>query len=362
MIIQRYISREVALTFGGVSLLLVLMYMSGTFVRLLAGALEGDFPADMLFSLFALKAGGNLVLILPLALMLAVLLAMGRLYQDSEMAAMQACGIGPKRLLVSVGGISLLIAALVAGLILIVTPWTEEQAIALLDEAKGRSNFDLIARGRFNDFGEGAPTLYVEEKRGDGLGVSGVFAHLSQEGTVLLFTAERATRHRNGGGEEYLLLHDGYRYEGVAGGSDYTILKFEEYGLRIPKKAIEVSERPLRATPTLRLWQSRLGGDHAELHWRIALPISTLLLALLAVLLSKSAPRKGRFGKLFLGLLIYLVYSNMLTVGRSYLKTGELPTAVGLWWVHALMVVLIITLYYRQQQMPLARRRLVVTR
>jgi lipopolysaccharide export system permease protein len=79
--------------------------------------------------------------------------------------------------------------------------------------------------------------------------------------------------------------------------------------------------------------------DIAELHYRIAVPIATLILGLLAVPLSRSQPRQGRYGKLAIGLLVFIIYFNLLSAGKAWLETGTVAPAVGLWWVHGLLFV-----------------------
>ncbi len=356
MIIQRYIFREIGLTFAGVSTLLVLMYLSGTFVRLLAEALEGDFPTDLLFALFALKGGGNIVFILPLSLFLAVMLALGRLYQDSEMAAMQACGVGPGVFFRSVAMISLLVASLVGVMTLYITPMAEDRSYALLDEAKTRPEFDTLAKGRFTPLGDNGPLIYVEERKGDGDNVSGVFAQFRENGRDIVFTAKRATKRvEPESGYVYLVLHDGFRYDGKPGQRNYRMLQFEEYGFRLRDRKVVASQRPRHAIGSRELMSSSDADDAAELQWRVAIPVSTVLLAFLAVLLSKTSPRSGRFGKMFVGIVVYLVYNNLLTVARSYIGKGVLPAEIGFWLVHAAMVLAIVVLYRRQQSMGKAR-------
>jgi lipopolysaccharide export system permease protein len=65
--------------------------------------------------------------------------------------------------------------------------------------------------------------------------------------------------------------------------------------------------------------------------------MATLILALIAVPLSRSQPRQGRYGKLAIGLLVFIIYFNLLSAGKAWLEQGTVSGTVGLWWVHALM-------------------------
>lgn len=350
LIIHRYLLKEIALTFLGVTLLLLLIFLSGTFVRILAQAAEGDYPAGIVLSLFGLKAVGNLVLILPVSLFLGVMLALGRLYKDSEMVAMTACAIGPEHVLRSVAKLGTIVALLVALLSLYVGPMAEETGQRLLDEAQAKVEIEGIVPGRFTQSESGNELIYAASS-GPGKGeLQGVFAHQRKEGRVVVVSAQSAQTYIDPQtGHHYLLLRDGYRYEGIIGTAEYRTIHFAEHGLLIQTREVVASKRSRKAIPPEALWASSDPPDIAELHWRIATPISALLLALLAVPLSKTNPRQGRFGRLFIGIMLVVIYNNLLSVGRSALARGDVsPSWIGLWWVHLLVAVLIILLYRRQ--------------
>lgn len=349
LIIHRYMLKEIGETFLGVTLLLLLIFLSGTFVRILAEAAEGDYPAKIVLSLFALKAVGNMVLILPISLFLGVMLALGRLYKDSEMVAMTACAVGPDHVLRSVAQIATLVAVIVAVLALYVGPRAEELSHRLLDEAQARVEIEGIVPGRFNQSESGDELIYATAA-GKGRGeLLGIFAHQRKEGELTLLTARSADTYVDRQtGHRYLMLRDGYRYEGTPGTAGYRSIHFAEHGLLLQTREVVASKRRRNAIPSEALWRSMDSPDTAELHWRIATPISALLLALLAVPLSKTNPRQGRFGRLFVGIMLVVIYNNLLSVGRSALAKGEITPWIGMWWVHLLLAVLIILLYNQQ--------------
>ena len=352
MIIKRYLLKEIGLTFLGVTLLLLLILVSGTFVRILAEAVEGDYPVSIIFSLLAIKAIANLMLLIPLSFFLAVMLALGRLYRDSEMIAMTACGVRPREVILSTGSLALLVGGLVATLSLYVAPYAEEIGHQLLDEAQASTEISGIVPGRFIQLGEASLLLYVEEIEPDTNLLKDIFVQSEDEKRQYLLTAARAFQEINPStGDRYLVLEDGYRYEQTPGKADFRILHFERHGLRIQERKIIVSKRRRNAVLTDTLMESRNPADIAELQWRIAAPISTVLLGLLGVLLSKTTPRKGRYGKLFIGVLLYVVYNNLLSVARSALADGEVSPIIGLWWVHLLFLIVLIVLMLGQRKL-----------
>lgn len=342
MILERYIVREVAHTLTGVVVILTLIVLSGSFLKILASAIEGDYPAHLVFSLLGLEAVGKLMFILPLSFYFAILLALGRLYNDSEMTAMYACGVEPRRVYQAVAGLGLSVAVVVAFFSLYMTPYVEDLSQQLLDRAKASVELKGLVPGHFNEAGNKGPLVYVESHDEESGVYTNLFAHARVNGQLQLLSARQGYQHIDPKhGERYLVLTDGYRYEGQPGEDGFRIIQFKTHGIRIEEREVVASERPRDALTTLSLWHSNDNGDKAELHWRITMPISAFLLALLAVPLSKSDPRKGKNLKLFTGVLAYFIYSNLLTVGRSWIASGEVPHQFGLWWVHGLLLVLI---------------------
>ncbi|HEY0635338.1 MAG TPA: LPS export ABC transporter permease LptF [Gammaproteobacteria bacterium] len=351
-ILNRYLLREIGLTFLGVTGLLLLIFISGTLVRILVETLEGDYPATLMFALLGLKGAGSLMLVVPIALFLSVLLALGRLYHDSEMAAMLACGIGPEQILRSVARVAVFVTVVVAWLALFFSPWAEEMSHQLLDEAAAKPEIEGINAGRFNILGDGNYLVYVESLATDRRSLSQLFAHALHQGQEYLVTSSGAHEVRDPqSGDRYLVLENGFRYEGKAGQSEFNVVQFREHGLLLKERAIVPSKRRRNAASTLSLLGSSVPADQAELQWRIAVPISTLLLALLAVPLSRTAPREGRFGRLIAGILLYIVYNNLLSVARSALGKGELSFWVGTWWVHLLLVAVLLGFLWNQSQL-----------
>ncbi len=353
MIIERYLLREATNTFLGVSLLLTLIQMSAVFVRILADAAEGKYPVGIVMELFLYRGVGNLVFILPLSFFLGILLALGRLYKDSEMTALVSCGVGPKRIYRAIGGLSVIVAVLMGGLALWFAPWAEEQVHRVIDQAQASSQIEGLEAGRFNKSDSGDYLIYMEEIGNQGRTLENVFGHGSEKGRLNLLASKSGHQIvRDEAGDRYLVFVDGYRYEGRPDRDEFRIIEFREHGMLIRERQVVASKRRRDAMPSGELWASNHPSDLAELQWRISVPISAILLGFLAVPLAKTSPRQGRYGKLFFGIVIYIVYNNLLTVARASLSKGEYGPEVGLWWVHLLMGALVVLLIWRQGRMP----------
>ncbi len=145
-------------------------------------------------------------------------------------------------------------------------------------------------------------------------------------------------------GEHCLELFQGMRYEGSPGRSDYRRMAFESYRQRLERAAEPMMIRKLKAQATSVLWEGDSVQEQAELQWRLSMPILVLIVALMAIPLSKVNPRQGRFLKLIPSMMVYLLYVILLIVSQKWLESGKISAWLGLWWVHGVFLLLALTL------------------
>lgn len=349
LIIYRYISREILVTLLGVMSVLVLIYIGNRFVRLLATTGEAVMPAAATLQLLLYKTLNSLVLLLPLALFLAVMIGMGRLYKDSEMAALFACGVSIRTIYQAVLAVALAIALLVAAVSLFAGPWAEEQSYRLQDREMARGELENISVGRFLEFDQANGVIYASERDKQGEMEDVFIQGARDDGRQVLIYAHSARYVRSrDGATRYLMLSDGHRYEGTPGGRDFQVIQFARHAIMIPETETQSTTRKLSARATTALLSSSRRSDMAELQWRASMPISTLLLAMLAVPLSRTAPRQGKYAKLFGAILVYVIYSNLIGVAHNWVERGIVTPWLGVWWVHLLMLVAIWVVLARQ--------------
>ncbi|HHJ81400.1 MAG TPA: LPS export ABC transporter permease LptF, partial [Candidatus Tenderia electrophaga] len=312
MIIERYLFKELAGTLFAVTTVLFLIFVSSWFARLLGQVASGSVQADVIFLLLSLKSVDALMLLLPLSFYLAVLLAFGRLYKDSEMTAMLACGVSLMRITRLVFLMGLGFALIVASVSLYFGPLAKNERHMLQKKMSSSSGLEVIAAGQFRAMGDGDVVFYAERLSNDGKRMENVFIQTERQGEVNLVVAESGSQTLESDGSRYLLLQNGHRYEGEPGQADFRIIKFREHKVLVKQPEAVFKVDSVVAKPSLVLWQSGRPHELAELQWRISMPLSAVLLAVLAVFLSRSNPRQGRYAKLFLGILVYIVYSNLL--------------------------------------------------
>lgn len=355
MVIERYLYRELGGTLAAVTLVLFLIFVSSWFARLLGQVVAGDIQPQVLLELLGLKSIDALALLLPLALYLSVLLGFGRLYRDSEMAALAACGVGVNRLLVYVIRFALGFAVLVALISLQIGPWAMSERTKIQQRIQSSSGLESVAPGQFRSLDHGRAVFYAEQMSKQGDYLENVFIQLERGGRTQIMSARQAYQKVEPNGR-YLVLRNGYRYEGRAGSGGFTVASFAEHSVWVEESVITGDITARGALPTARLLGSSDRQDQAELQWRLSMPLSVLLLAVLAVFLSRTRPRQGRYSKFFVGIVAYMVYSNLLSVGRAWLENGKVDPWLGMWWVHAVMGLLIFLYWLYSMRWVLRRR------
>ncbi|MEA5446269.1 LPS export ABC transporter permease LptF [Gammaproteobacteria bacterium AB-CW1] len=336
-VIGRYINREVLLSWLAVTSALLVILMSHRFAGFLGSAASGEIPPHSVWPLVGLSTVQYLVIIVPVAFFLSVLLALGRLYKDSEMAAMMACGVGPLHLYKALVWIAVPVMAGVAVLSLQAAPAATQTMNEVQETARAEARLSVFEPGAFRNL-EGADGVFYAERRANGE-LEGVFIQGTEGDERVLIRAQRAWLEAEPDGPRYLVLERGYRYELIPGEAQLQRTRFERHGLRLPEARVDAGADEREARSVSELLSSGRAEDMAEFHWRLSMPIGGLVLTLLAVPLAKTKPRQGRYSRLFIGIVVYLVYSNLLATGQVWLERGQLPMAMGLWWVHGLFLL-----------------------
>ncbi len=348
LIIDRYLFKETILTWLSVLLVLLLIFCSKHFVRYMSDAVAGELPIAMIFQLLSLFTLSYLVLIIPFAFYLAVIIALGRLYKDSEITAAEACGIGIPRIARSILQLSLMLAILVGLLSLWVAPWAELKQYEIRQQASSEAEFSFISPGKFHEIRGGKGVFYIESKSADQSRMLNIFVQIQEENKTDVFSAKSGYLKKiNSEGDYFIVLENGFRFEYLPDGS-FRQHEYQESGVRINQSVREFGTDKIVAQPTWSLFSMNSSESFAELQWRISMPVACLLLGLLAVLLSKTNPREGRFGKLFLALLVYIAYVYSLMLFKSWVAQEKVPDFAGMWWVHLIASIYIIVLARKQ--------------
>jgi lipopolysaccharide export system permease protein len=334
-LISRYVFRECVAVLLVVVAALFVILMSNQFAQILGDAATDRLPKEAVFFVLGLTSLSYLTMLAPIGLFLGVLLALARLSRDSEMAALSACGVGPVRLLGPVALLALLLAAAISWLSLVQTPNAIRQIEDVKIAAREAMQLSVLEPGKFATPDSGGTVVYSRDVRGEQL--HDVFLQRQDGDRIVVILAERGERIQDSAtGALSFVLYRGTRYEGVPGSKNFSIVEFGEHGIPVRLDEDEDYVQPVETKPTRALLASSDPADRAELHWRMSSPVSLLVLGLLAVPLSRSSPRAGRYSRLGVGLLIYIIYSNALSIARVWVERGHVAEWIGMWWVHAI--------------------------
>lgn len=329
---------------------MLLIFIVTYFTRYLSWAAEGVVAASIVVDLLLFRSISVLYLIFPFALYISVLLAFGRLYKDSEMTALAASGVGVVRVMRSVSWVAFALAIVVAAFSLYISPWAYNKTLQIKQKAESTSQVEGIFTGRFNQFdSDSNGVIYVESASDNKKEFTNIFMQRKQDGVVDVVSAKRAYQMtEKTTGARYMVFVDGYRYRGIPGTANLQIDYYEKCSIKIMNRGVEAKKDDRQATATMALMNSANPRDQAELHWRLSLPVLTLLFAYLAALMSRTSPRQGRFVKLFSAIVLLVLFNNALSVARSWVERGEVSAAVGMWLVPVLMLVVILMMVLMQ--------------
>lgn len=326
MRIFRYLSGDVLSHTAAVAFVLFLVVFSGRFIKYLAEAAVGDITVDVLLPVMLFKLPSFFELILPLSLFIGILLSLGRLYAESEMVVLRACGVGPWRLVGYLLVPAIAVALMVALLTLELAPTGSARAQQLLDDPRSTEGLQSLASGRFKKQRNGELVTYAEVVDAAGV-MHNVFVVERKDddrsAMVITHAEEGEVIYNPEVGRRYLELRNGTRYRGVPGDPSYEAVAFSRYGELIPEREGSLrSWIKTNAIPTSALLKSHEPRERATLYWRLSLPLLVPVVTLIAIALSRTDARRGRYARLGPALLLFLVYFVGLTQARSLVESG----------------------------------------
>jgi lipopolysaccharide export system permease protein len=331
------IAQDLLKTLMSVWTVIVVIIASREFIRILDKAIEGQISNETLLALLGLKMLITSIALLPAAAFMAVLMVLGRMYRDQEMAAVASAGGGAGTLYHAVFMLILPLSVLAAGLSFYAGPFAETRITQLLHKDKESSDVRGIAAGKFSEYSQGDLVFYVEKITRDKK-MHQVFVQHRQKDSLAIINAKAAKLQDLPDGR-YLILEQGERVQGLPGRRDFVIEQFDEYAVRIEEITSEVGYART-AVPTETLWHSELKPDIAELQRRFSVPLSILLLSFLGVPLAQLSPRGGVYGNILVGFLIYFSYGSLVRVSQVWVVDESIPAWLGGVGVNAFLLLI----------------------
>lgn len=350
-IFQRALVREFASTGLLLFFVLLAIVVITQLIRFLGEAVSGRLAVDGVLALLGFSAMNYLPVLLSLSLFLSVLLTLSRSYRDSEMVVWFCSGIGLTRWIRPVLWYAMPVVALIALLSLVLTPWALQKSDEYKRRLETRDDVTAATPGRFRESKQANRVYFVENTQVGNNRVGNIFVQSEQNDKLATMVARQGLQENAPNGDRFLVLLNGTRYEGTPGRLDYRIVEFERYAIRIDSVPPGAALPNVRAMTTAELWRDRTLLSLSELEWRLGLPISAAILALLAITLSYVNPRAGRSLNLMTAIVMYMLYSNMISVTNAWVWQGKLSAGIGLWALHAAVLALTALLFYWRMSM-----------
>lgn len=355
MIFDKSLRREFASVGGVVFATLFTITLTTTLVRMLGRAAGGKVDTASLLPLIAFSAIGALPILLVLSLYIAVLMSITRAYRDSEMVVWFASGRSLGQWVRPVLRFALPVVLLVAIVAFEVAPWASRQTAEYTQRFEQREDVSRIAAGQFRESASASRVFFVESLSEDETSVSNVFVTQQQGERLTVVVAAGGRIETRPDGDRFLVLEKGRRYDGEQSARAFRLMEFERYGLRLEPRPTGVQGFASKARTTAELMAEAGARDRAELLWRIGLPVSAVILALLAIPLSSFNPRVGRSVNLIVALLVYVVYSNLISLSRAWVAQERIEFGVAVWAVHGFFAAVVALLFWRRMTLPSVR-------
>ena len=324
---QQYLSYPVSLWLNG-----------GVVVFRLAS--KGIIPNDSILTILVFSLLKYLPILLTLTLFLTILLTLSRWFRDSEMMIWFSSGLGLTSFIRPILFFSLPIILLIGFLSLYLSPWATQKSEEYKAGLKNRDELATISPGSFKESKSKDRVFYVEGFGDLGSKVKNVFVQSEQNGKLGIIVSNEGNRvSTSTDKDEYIVLRKGKRYEVNHENNNFTEIKFDDYGFLVERKLppiIDVNQ--VEAMPTALLLLTNGNREIAEFVWRVSLPLSGIVLIILAIPLSFINPRSGRSVNIIIAIMIFAIYNNLMGVTQSYINLGKLNPYVGGAIVHVLII------------------------
>lgn len=339
MIVARYLGRQVFVPTLGVTAIVVFATMSNWLRWWLDDAVSGQGATAQLVGIIFYYIPLFVQEALPAGFLIGILITYGRLYSELEMTALFACGFQYNQLV----KVTLIPAMILMTLMWVnniwLSPWSQKKAAEAWAVQNSLTAFDLLTVGRFIKLGKSGQVMYVGDMSDDGNELRDIFMS-TEKGEVYRAETGEIRIHPETG-IRYLVLKNGVQQSGQVGDRGFAMTKFEEYGVKIAEKKVRPGYK-IESVSTAELIDSDKRRDKVELQWRLASPLTMIVVVLIAVPLSRINPRQGRFLKIFPALILYSVYSFIQTNWQQEIEKGHWPLMAGIWWLQLTTVVIAI--------------------
>ena len=330
-------------------MVLLSILLTVTVVKLLGLAAGGALSADAVAAMVAFGALTYLPVILSAAVFTALLMTLTRCYRDSEMIIWMSSGVSLSRFIRPVLAFALPMALVVALMSLVVSPWAIGKRAEYQSRLDSRDETSQITPGVFRESRQSDQVFFVDAISESKDKVSNVFVQSMQDHKLGVIAANKGFVASHPNGDRFIVLQQGRRYEGEAGTASYSLIDFNEAELRVDQKGVSSSAISVKSMNMGQLFNNPTLDGWGEIHWRLGLPISLVVLAVFAIPLSYVNTRGGRSSNMIFALLAYMVYYNTMSIAQAWVVQGRLSPWVGILPVHLLFLTMGLLMLQRRQ-------------
>lgn len=357
LLLKRYLTKDIYQTTSAILLVLILIFVSSRFVKYIQLAVDGTISAKAVFTLLALQIPSIAGFLIPLSLFLAILLTFGRLYAENELVVVHSLGLGEKDIARMMMPMAIVFTLVAGSLSTLLTPWAVSQSKVLMSEQAAQAKLGVFSAGRFRENPNKDGIVFVEGKTDSGT-ITGIFSasrpresvdnqkQTFEIGQLKIQTARKGRQWENKKtGVNYLVLEQGQFSEYRDDDESWQITDFSSTYTQIKQSDLIDDKNSGVPISTLELFKVRGNKEWAEIHWRLAAPITIPIIFLMAIPLSRLQPRQGKFSRLFPSILIYLFYVLLMMYSRKLIESGKIPGELGFWWIHIGFLAFVYWLY-----------------
>jgi lipopolysaccharide export system permease protein len=347
MLFSKAFHRELASTAGFVFVILFTIYLTNTLIKILGRAANGRVDTASVLPNLAFTAVNVLPSILTVAIFIAVLATLSRAHRDSEMVVWFASGQSQLAWIRPVITFALPIILVIATLSFFLTPWANQQISASKKRFEQREDVSQVVAGQFRESAANNRVFFVESLAKDFTEVRNIFVLQQRSDNQTIVVAANGFI-RDDGKDRFLVLEKGRRYDQAKTSAELQLLEFETHGIRLESKAIDFSDEAAKVKTTSSLLDEPNKTNLAELHRRIGVPITALVLSLLAIPLAYVNPRVGRSANIIAAILIYFIYNQLLDYFQTLIGLGKVHVGFGIVVVHIIFIVVLILLFVKR--------------
>ncbi len=346
MLFDTTVRRELARTFGATLVVILTIVLTSFLIRTVSQAASGRVAPQDVALLLGYVALGNVPSMLSLSLFIAIVVTLGRMYRDSEMAIWFASGVGLSRFVRPVLRMSWPVLLVVALALLLAWPWGNRNSLELRDRFRQRGDLARVAPGVFQSSGDGSRVFYIDRDSNDDASARNVFI-LAQTAALESVTSAKSGSLQSEGADRFLVLERGQRNEFSKASGERTLTSFDTYRILAGEKAVRAAEsQPPKAVDTIDLVRQPNLRNQGELAWRFGLMLATGNLLLLGVGLSATNPRRASNWNLLFALLAFFTYFNLVNLSQNQVAAGRWSLGAALLLLHGGVLSLALALLW----------------